>query len=62
MVVGTPGRVSDLVDQGELVLSNVSFATLDEADDMLRVGCVAHPACTRACVGVSVCECGIVGV
>ena len=43
IVVGTPGRVMDLIEKGMLSLSNVSFATLDEADDMLRVGCVTSP-------------------
>ena len=38
VVVGTPGRVTDLIDKGVLSLGNVTFATLDEADDMLRVG------------------------
>jgi superfamily II DNA/RNA helicase len=38
IVVGTPGRIMDLLEKGVLNLSNVCFATLDEADDMLRVG------------------------
>ena len=38
VVVGTPGRIMDLIQRGDLDLSQVKFATLDEADDMLRVG------------------------
>lgn len=38
MVVGTPGRVMDLLKKGALVLSEVQFVVLDEADQMLNVG------------------------
>jgi len=38
VVVGTPGRVMDLIDKGKLDLSHVSFFVLDEADEMLRMG------------------------
>jgi len=38
IVVGTPGRVVDLLDSGELVLSRVSCLVLDEADRMLDEG------------------------
>ena len=37
-VVGTPGRVMDLMDRGVLKLANVKFAILDEADEMLSMG------------------------
>lgn len=38
VVVGTPGRVMDLIDRGALDLSNVRYFVLDEADEMLRMG------------------------
>ncbi|KAJ2853939.1 hypothetical protein J3B02_002911 [Coemansia erecta] len=37
-VVGTPGRVIDLIDRGNLALDNVEFICLDEADQMLDIG------------------------
>ncbi|XP_039114320.1 DEAD-box ATP-dependent RNA helicase 53-like [Dioscorea cayenensis subsp. rotundata] len=38
IVVGTPGRIIDLVQRGALDLSEVKFVVLDEADQMLAVG------------------------
>lgn len=38
VVVGTPGRLMDLLDSGALDLSQVKVATLDEADEMLNIG------------------------
>lgn len=38
VVVGTPGRVEDLLQRGALQLRDVRFAVLDEADRMLDVG------------------------
>ncbi|CAM0948911.1 unnamed protein product [Alopecurus aequalis] len=38
IVVGTPGRVIDLLKRGSLNLSMVQFVVLDEADQMLSVG------------------------
>ncbi|MDO4664773.1 MAG: DEAD/DEAH box helicase [Actinomycetaceae bacterium] len=38
VVVGTPGRVIDLIEKGALDLSAVRFFVLDEADEMLRMG------------------------
>jgi superfamily II DNA/RNA helicase len=38
IVIGTPGRLLDLVDNKTLDLSSVSFVVVDEADDMLRQG------------------------
>ncbi len=38
IVVGTPGRILDHIKRGNLDLSNVSFAVLDEADEMLSMG------------------------
>jgi ATP-dependent RNA helicase DeaD len=38
IVVGTPGRVIDLLDRGDLKLDRVSWVVLDEADEMLSMG------------------------
>ncbi len=38
VVVGTPGRLLDLAQQGHLVLGNVRCLVLDEADEMLDLG------------------------
>ncbi|MFC3859731.1 DEAD/DEAH box helicase [Deinococcus antarcticus] len=38
IVVGTPGRLIDHLERGNLDLSAVEFAVLDEADEMLSVG------------------------
>ncbi|WFD33884.1 RNA helicase [Malassezia cuniculi] len=38
ILVGTPGRVLDLANEGAIDLSHVSFLTLDEADRMLDKG------------------------
>ncbi len=38
VVVGTPGRVLDLIQQGALVLQDLRFLVLDEADEMLDRG------------------------
>ena len=38
VVVGTPGRVIDLLDRGDLKLDQVSWVVLDEADEMLSMG------------------------
>ena len=38
VVVGTPGRMIDLVKQGHLDLSHVKCVVLDEADEMLDLG------------------------
>jgi ATP-dependent RNA helicase DeaD len=38
IVVGTPGRVLDHLRRGSLSLKNVTFCTLDEADEMLALG------------------------
>ncbi|MBM7366207.1 DEAD/DEAH box helicase [Gordonia hydrophobica] len=38
IVVGTPGRLLDLAQQGHLVLGKVGILVLDEADEMLDLG------------------------
>lgn len=38
IVIGTPGRVIDHIGRGNLVLADVSFVVLDEADRMLDFG------------------------
>lgn len=38
VVVGTPGRVMDLLDRKRLVADKVRFVVLDEADQMLDMG------------------------
>ncbi|CAL5201965.1 unnamed protein product [Lathyrus oleraceus] len=38
IVVGTPGRVIDLLKRGSLKLKDVNYLVLDEADQMLQVG------------------------
>lgn len=38
VVVGTPGRIIDLINGNSLKLSEVQYLVLDEADQMLAVG------------------------
>jgi superfamily II DNA/RNA helicase len=38
VVVGTPGRLIDLAERGDLVLGKVRILVLDEADEMLDLG------------------------
>lgn len=38
MVVGTPGRLIDHLDQGTLDVSMIKYLVVDEADEMLRMG------------------------
>jgi len=54
IVVGTPGRVQDLIDRGVLKIDKIDFFILDEGDEMLDMGFVddiekifssANPAC-----------------
>lgn len=41
VVVGTPGRLLDLIQKRHLNLANVSTVVLDEADEMLSMGFIA---------------------
>lgn len=38
IVVGTPGRVLDLIRRKELKIGNINYFVLDEADEMLNMG------------------------
>ena len=38
IVIGTPGRILDLIDRGALMLDKIRFFVLDEADLMLDMG------------------------
>ena len=38
IVVGTPGRVNDLIRRDKLDLSSIRYLILDEADEMLKMG------------------------
>ena len=38
ILIGTPGRVIDLQEQGVMDLSNVAFLVIDEADRMFDMG------------------------
>jgi superfamily II DNA/RNA helicase len=38
VVVGTPGRIIDMLEKGVLNLSQCRYVVLDEADEMLRMG------------------------
>ena len=38
VVVGTPGRLLDLAQRGDLILGKVKALVLDEADEMLDLG------------------------
>ena len=38
VVVGTPGRVIDHLDRGNLALKSLQYLVLDEADEMLDIG------------------------
>jgi len=38
IIIGTPGRIIDQMDRKTIDFSNCSFITLDEADEMLKMG------------------------
>lgn len=38
VVVGTPGRVLDHIERGTLVLNQINYLVIDEADEMLNMG------------------------
>ena len=39
-VVGTPDRIKDHIERGNIHLGSLKFRVLDEADEMLRMGFV----------------------
>ena len=47
VLVGTPGRIIDHINNGDLDLSGVQYAVLDEADEMLNMGFKAAPPLER---------------
>lgn len=62
IVIGTPGRIKDLAERGDLDLSHVKYFVLDECDKMLEstgvilpisicIGCnlLCAQACDRMC-------------
>ncbi len=38
IVIGTPGRIIDMMERGKLKFDNVKYLVLDEADEMLKMG------------------------
>jgi superfamily II DNA/RNA helicase len=38
IIVGTPGRIMDMIERNELTLKNIKAVVLDEADKMLNMG------------------------
>ena len=38
LIIGTPGRVKDLLERGALRLDSIDYVILDEADEMLNIG------------------------
>ena len=42
LVVGTPGRVLDIIQRGALRTDNIKMFMLDRADEMLSVGFTEH--------------------
>lgn len=38
IIVGTPGRIIDLMNRGSIDLTNLTMLTFDEADEMLKMG------------------------
>lgn len=38
IIVGTPGRIMDMIERGEMLLKNIRTVVLDEADKMLSMG------------------------
>ena len=38
IVIGTPGRVQDMINKGDLILDEIEHVVLDEVDRMLDMG------------------------
>ena len=45
VVVGTPGRVQDMIQRRFLKTDGMKMFVLDEADEMLSVSCVTRVVC-----------------
>ena len=56
--MGTPGRVTDFMEKGQLKMDKIRFFVLDEADEMLNIGFKEHvdKIFAQVCVCVCVCE------
>ncbi len=54
MVVATPGRLEDLVQEGSCRLSGVTYLVLDEADRMLDLGFEPHIRCAQGLANIGV--------
>ena len=50
IIVATPGRLLDLINQKYVILSNVKFLVLDEADHMLDMGFINDVKKIIACI------------
>ncbi|KAJ2993774.1 Nucleolar RNA helicase 2 [Globomyces sp. JEL0801] len=50
IVIGTPGRMIDHIDNGRLNLSDVEIVCLDEADQMLDIGFQEHVERILGCI------------
>ena len=59
VLVATPGRLLDLVDEGAVVLGSVQMFVLDEADRMLDMGFEREVEASVCCV---CCKCGVCAV
>ncbi|WP_112181946.1 MULTISPECIES: DEAD/DEAH box helicase [Paraliobacillus] len=44
VVVGTPGRVLDHIDKGTMIVDQVNYLIIDEADEMLNMGFIEQVA------------------
>ena len=58
VVIGTPGRLLDFIEEGTLKLDRITYLVLDEADRMLDMG--FEPQIRQICERIRVCiQCGL---